>query len=552
MRLFYLIWLLIFANVLFASELSTDFFSSKERDIILSDPSCVGFFGCAGAPGQPKYCALTLEKGTRKAFVKFYDYDLEAGKLSLKDTVEISENLFSDLFILLDEEIQNATPKKEGVLDGWNIEFGVRKKDWKFTGINTTDNKTIAFWMGRVGTSNNIDELRSALSKALSIKEKRNLNQKLLTAPEGYKYNMIPSESVMCQTKNDIWIIKNTIKQGSKNKIILYRISKDFGLCEEIELPVNTNSVSYPENLCSLSDNALLFSYGKEEGHIYKYDISSKKLSLISDNIKSYLTRVVPLDQGNFLITKSTSGASEICIYSTKGRELFTHIEKETSDGNIGIFTTPIVIRDKNAISRLLDKNVGNGLNYIPEYIIAVPFRIPIQNMTGTSCCALERIAKQTFKSCIFLFNPRLELLAKSSYIDGMATDCSQLNQELFVLVQEGALLKEDTTISLYNCSLFFKTPFKVAQYNYSNFPKSVSLPNALLFFSQYSFSPYVNTVFLFKDNVIFPKNISQGKNLFREEIIADADNIYMLKHNMLQEHRLTVFKYPLESVLEK
>jgi len=184
--------------------------------------------------------------------------------LILKNKNEISESLVSDLFMLLRENVLNATDiKQKFVLDGWNIEFGIRQEQWKFAGTNTPASNSIAYYMGKIGISRDINEVKENLKEALLIKENKTISKKkTLTAPDGYEFSNTPStKSASCQTDKFIWTIKVITKKEDYHKIILYRISKNFERCQEFEIPIKTSQYTSAGNLSPLSDQILPFYF---------------------------------------------------------------------------------------------------------------------------------------------------------------------------------------------------------------------------------------------------------------------------------------------------
>ena len=104
MRFCAIVYSIFLLNLSLASDLSTHFFSSPAKDLLTSDNSCIGFYGCAGAPGTPQYCAITYAEDGKKILLKFYKYNYKNKNLELKNSQEISERLAADLLELLKEE----------------------------------------------------------------------------------------------------------------------------------------------------------------------------------------------------------------------------------------------------------------------------------------------------------------------------------------------------------------------------------------------------------------------------------------------------------------
>ena len=266
-------------------------------------------------------------------------YNYKNKNLELKNSQEISERLAADLLELLKEEVLNAsdTPCRP-VLDGWNVEFGIRQKQWEFAGTNTTDKKSVAFWMGSIGVSNDIDSLKEKLSQALKIKNDKAISEgkRTLVLPEGCRFVDSPNlQPIICQTKNAVWIINKTIDGNGGSKISLHRITKDFKTAEEIEIPIKTDSNSIPQNLHSLSDDTILFSdIQNNKAAVYKFNTESRKTEKIIGNLSPKHLQITPISADKFITTNQQSGQTAIRVYSSSGEKLCAYEKRQNASPN--------------------------------------------------------------------------------------------------------------------------------------------------------------------------------------------------------------------------
>lgn len=519
----------------FASGLSTKFFSAEARNQLINDPLCIVFFGCVGSPEDAQYCALTTN-ASGKNFVKFYKYDYNQKSLIAKDSVEISEELFSDLFLLLKDEALNATDSNPvPTLDGQNIELGIKNDKWIFAGTNTTNNKSLAYLMGKIGTSKTTNEIKAHLKKALEIKENASIAQKkILVAHEGYVFSDIPSlRPTICQTNDAIWIIKAVTKGKSDSKIILFRLSKDFNESEEFEISIPQSQYSVPQNLCALSDSTILFSnYDNGKASIYKYDTLSKKVEKICSNLSSDNLQIFPIDAEKFAVLSQPSESACIAIYSINGKELYSYKEKlEDKSERFGFFSNLIPI-DNEEFAVCYTRQTANKEN-------------------DKACCVMEKVATMTFESSIYVFTSDLKLKQKSDFVKGKAEDCFESEGKLYLLVQDGTMATMKASMNLY--SYFLGKLAKVAEV--SDLAFSPIIHSAISEDCAFFISPFSLHSLDGNTGIFFAKSVLSVKKMPREfdhidGIACDDKNLFLLTSDFSSKHKRTIFKTALKNIL--
>ncbi len=534
MRFCAIVYSIFLLNLSLASDLSTHFFSSPAKDLLTSDNSCIGFYGCAGAPGTPQYCAITYAEDGKKILLKFYKYNYKNKNLELKNSQEISERLAADLLELLKEEVLNAsdTPCRP-VLDGWNVEFGIRQKQWEFAGTNTTDKKSVAFWMGSIGVSNDIDSLKEKLSQALKIKNDKAISEgkRTLVLPEGCRFVDSPNlQPIICQTKNAVWIINKTIDGNGGSKISLHRITKDFKTAEEIEIPIKTDSNFIPQNLHSLSDDTILFSdIQNNKAAVYKFNTESRKTEKIIGNLSSKYLQITPIGADKFIITNQQSGQTAIRVYSSSGEKLCAYEKRQNASPNgFELFSNPVLLNNSD---------------------IAVCFTSQTKNNKNDNA---HGALPQEFESAVYIFTPDLKLKYKTDAVRGKAERCFEKNGNLFLLAQDGTFAKLKSSMVFY--SFFMNSPVKVAEvpnFTYSFVINSATTRNSFLFFSPFELhSLNGNTGIFFLNDTVFTRKLPpQFDNV--KSVANDETNIFIVGKNYLPKHKLSIYKKSLKSIFE-
>ena len=147
------------------TTLTSNFTSSKLVDFVKSDRSCLGYFGYAGAPGQPKYVSVCRNNADFYE-IKFIRYNFKYDKLEVAKASEISEDTAEVLLSILKEQIAKRQDYVQGIFDGAPYEFGIRKAGhFDCAGVNPSDAVSIIRVMCNIANTGSVKDIEELLKK---------------------------------------------------------------------------------------------------------------------------------------------------------------------------------------------------------------------------------------------------------------------------------------------------------------------------------------------------------------------------------------------------
>lgn len=509
----------LFIQTAYAQEFSTKFYSNKHKDLITNDSACFAFFGYAGAPDVPQYCALKFGDDYKKLYLEFYKYDYQNKTLVSEKSFEISEGLFGDFMEILKKEILTAKSlPPRAVLDGINIEAGIKNDNkWFFAGTNTLDEKSLAYSLGRIVKSANIEEVESRLRTVQEIQDARFDNRKTIYAPQGFLFSDLPTISPnVCLTENYIWVIKHAYNKNINNdsKIILYRQTKNFSKLQETQLELPIAPHSQVQNLHALSNDSIVFSFAANNKYsIYKFDVKSEKISKICEKL-NMVRQIKVLNKKEFLLVEEGYNKTSIHIFSDDGKKLFSYDEKQIDDSSL-IFSNIILLKNGD-IAASLTATTAN-------------------NKDKKASCAFNRIAAMTFKIAVCVFDKELKLKSKSQFVEGDAKALCEIDNKIYLFAKQGALLSAQSTFSIY--SLFSQELSKIGEFKtgvwVSNF--QVKYADAILVFPPFESNSHEFTTGMFlKNGIVSSKKLDAEFNHI-DSCAQDEKTIYLIKDNKFE-----------------